>query len=346
MSLLTSHIAWTNNTLVFLDQTRLPGSEIYVTTGSYLRVLDAVKRLEIRGAPLIGVAAGYAAALAALEFLSLPTEEFRSRMDQALNEIEQARPTAVNLAWAVQRIRKVVNEPRDPEFTAIAILDEARRIHEEDRESCRRIGEYGATLFNARDRVLTHCNAGALATGGEGTALNTLFHAWKTERLSEVFACETRPLLQGARLTMWELQRRGIPATLITDSTAAWLMAQGRITAVITGADRIAANGDAANKIGTYSLALAAAAHGIPFYIAAPFSTVDLSLSSGSEIPIEERPAEEVTFLAGIATAPEGTRVYAPAFDVTPAGLIHAIVTDRGILRPDYQTTLLASAQQ
>ncbi len=336
-------LTWHPTFLEFLDQTRLPCAVERVRTTDYLRVIEALRRLEIRGAPLIGVAAGYAAVLAAREFLDLSARDFSARLSTALAEIEAARPTAVNLPWAVARLHRAIADLTEPARMEERLLAEALAMHEEDRISCERIGREGAALLPDGARVLTHCNAGALATGGEGTALNVIFHAWKAGILREVFVSETRPLFQGARLTMTELMQRGIPATLLTDSSSAWLMAQGRVDAVITGADRIAANGDSANKIGTYAHALAASAHGVPLYIAAPFSTVDLEIASGRDIPIEERAASDLTRIGDQELAPPGARVFAPAFDVTPAALIHAIITDRGVLRPDY-TCALAEA--
>ena len=335
-----SPIEWTGASLRFLDQTRLPGETVTVETGDYRRVIDAIRRLEIRGAPLLGIAAAYAVVLAARGHAVLDGRAFHREMGHAFTEIAGSRPTAVNLFWALDAMRRVLST-RDPESVPLEALEaEARRLHEDDRARCERIGMNGTALLPDRAVVITHCNTGALATGGIGTAFGILLTAHRMGKRIHVYVDETRPLLQGARLTMWELARHGIPATLMTDGTAAFLMARARIDAVITGADRIAANGDTANKIGTYGLAIAARHHDVPFYIAAPFSTVDPAVPTGGEIPIEERNGDDVAHLAGIRIAPEGSAVYAPAFDVTPHELIRGIVTERGIITPPYSETL------
>lgn len=324
--------------LRFLDQTLLPGTYQIVHTRDYRDVLEAIRSLRLRGAPLIGIAAASGIALAAREYRG-DASEMRETLHRVCDAFAATRPTAVNLFWAVSIIRERIDT------CAIEQLPEelrrtAEALHADDARRCAAIGMHGAGMFAHGARILTHCNSGALATGGEGTAFACLLEAHRRGLDIHVYADETRPLLQGARLTMWELGQHGIPCTLITDSTAAMLMRAGSIDAVITGADRIAANGDTANKIGTYGLAVAARAHGIPFYIAAPRSTIDLSISRGEDIPIEQRPADEVRMLAGVRVAPEDCGVYAPAFDVTPAELIAAIVTEDGVLLPPFTETL------
>ncbi|NOY43360.1 MAG: S-methyl-5-thioribose-1-phosphate isomerase [Planctomycetes bacterium] len=326
----------TNGHLTLLDQTRLPGEFLEIDCHTVEDVWQAIQRLAVRGAPAIGCAAGYGVCLA---------EPNLEATLNACDYLATSRPTAVNLFWALERMRQVANDAANsaPDELAQRLLAEALAIHEEDRQMCSDIGRHGADLLAALPEgagILTHCNAGALATGGEGTALSVLFELARRGRKPHVWVDETRPLLQGARLTAWELQQRGIDCTLICDSMAAQVMREGRVQAVVTGADRIAANGDAANKIGTYSVATLARAHDIPFYIAAPTSTFDLSLSSGDEIPIEERAAEEITQGFGTATAPAGIATYNPAFDVTPAGLIAGIVTERGVIQPVSRDTI------
>jgi methylthioribose-1-phosphate isomerase len=322
-------ISWDDGTVVILDQTRLPQEEVYLRATTVPEVADAICRLAVRGAPLIGIAAAYGLALAARG----DEAGLRERVRAAAAELRATRPTARNLFWAIDRM--VARS--EAGASAEELLLEARRIHEEDAETCRLIGEHGAPLLPHAASVMTVCNAGLLATGGQGTSLGVIRAARAAGNPVTVLACETRPLLQGARLTMWELTRDGIAATLITDSMAATMMRQGKVDAVLAGADRIARNGDTANKIGTYSLAVLAHHHGVPFYVAAPMSTVDLSLRDGSEIPIEERRAEEVACFAGVPTAPAGAAVLNPAFDVTPADLITAIITERGVHRAPYE---------
>jgi methylthioribose-1-phosphate isomerase len=290
--------------------------------------------MAVRGAPAIGIAAAYAVAMAALRSPAGSLEGMRDDVERACVGLAGARPTAVNLAWAVDCMRETAAAPHaGPDELREALVERANAIHSDEVERCRRIGEHGAELLRAGAQVLTHCNAGALATGGYGTALGVIRSAHRRDPRLHVWVDETRPLLQGARLTAWELEQDGIPGTLLTDSSAAWLMAQGKVDAVITGADRIARNGDVANKIGTYGLAVAARAHAVPFYVAAPTSTIDAGAASGAEIPIEHRAPAEV---AG-AAAPDGYGVYNPAFDVTPADLISAIVTEYGVHRPPYR---------
>ncbi|MGN6378649.1 MAG: S-methyl-5-thioribose-1-phosphate isomerase [Gaiellales bacterium] len=321
-------------TLVLLDQRLLPGEYVEERYTRWADVIEAIRSMVVRGAPAIGVAAAYAVAMAAARSASGSLEVIREDLERACDGLAAARPTAVNLPWAVERMRAVVRSPHaDPEALRAALLVAARDLHEQEVDRCRRIGDHGAGLLRAGAQVLTHCNAGALATGGYGTALGIVRAAHQRDSSLHVWVDETRPLLQGSRLTAWELEQEGISATLITDSTAGWLMAQGKVDAVVTGADRIARNGDAANKIGTYALAVLARAHSVPFYVAAPMSSVDAALESGAAIPIEHRSPAEV---AGVA-APAGFGVYNPAFDVTPGEMISGIVTEKGVLRPPYQ---------
>ncbi|MBN1211397.1 MAG: S-methyl-5-thioribose-1-phosphate isomerase [candidate division Zixibacteria bacterium] len=313
-----------------LDQTRLPGEETYHDYEDYRELIRAIRRLEVRGAPAIGITAAYALAVA----LKQSGDATRSNIEKLAAEIKAARPTAVNLFWAVDRVLgKIPGNGLNSLASALEIIwNEAEAIHEEDRLMCQRIGEYGAELFKDGDTILTHCNTGALATGGIGTALGVIYTCHQQGKNIRVYADETRPLLQGARLTAWELKKAGIPVTLITDNTAGMVMRQGIIDGVIVGADRIVKNGDTANKIGTYSVAVLARAHDIPFYVAAPMSTFDMVTESGDRINIEQRSPIEVTGLFGIPVAPAGIEVYSPAFDVTPNELITAFITDRGII--------------
>lgn len=316
--------------LKLLDQRALPGREAYVVCRSVEDAALAIENMTVRGAPAIGIAAAYGVLLAG---------GGRGAVSAALERLARTRPTAVNLFAALERMRAVFESASSLDGAALTdrLLDEAVRIHEADIEANRRMGAYGADLLPQDAVVLTHCNAGAIATGGHGTALGILRSAREAGKTVRVFADETRPLLQGARLTVWELARDGFEVTLITDGMAGALMRTGRIDAVIVGADRIAANGDTANKIGTYGLAVLAAAHGVPFYVAAPWSTFDLSLPDGSGIPIEERSEEEMRVLSGGQRVPDAVRVWNPAFDVTPARCITAIVTERGVFRPPYR---------
>lgn len=365
----TTVVEWlggVEGSLRLLDQTLLPNDVRMVECQSVEQVFEAIQSLRVRGAPAIGVAAAYGVVLGVSEadhhtsptrergvelnespvtsestprlrvgLVSSERSEFDVRLNSVIACLAASRPTAVNLFWALERQRKVAE--RMPQATplevALALLDEARVIEAEDRAMCAAIGQHGAELLHDGDGVLTHCNAGALATAGDGTALSVIYAAVASGKKLRVFADETRPLLQGARLTAWELHQRGVPVTLICDSMAATVMRQGKIQAIIVGADRIAANGDTANKIGTYSVACLAKAHSVPFYVAAPSSTFDLSLSSGEQIPIEERSPDEITHGFGRQTAPDGIDVYNPAFDVTPAELITAIITERGVIR-------------
>ena len=329
-------VKWSNGGagVRILDQRLLPGREEYHDLRSVDDVHSAIATLAVRGAPAIGIAAAMGVTLA-LEG-ARDVSDARRRVDAAVKRIGSARPTAVNLAWALERMRRAARCHDDPAELSGALRAEATRIFDEDRLMCRRIGEYGATLLPGVCGVLTHCNAGALATGGIGTALAAIYVAAEQSKRIEVFVDETRPLLQGSRLTAWELQRAGIPATVLIDGAAASLMREGRIDLCIVGADRIARNGDTANKIGTYPLAIVARHHGIPFYVAAPASSFDLSIFTGAEIVIEQRSADEVRGGFGALVAPADVPVYNPAFDVTPAELITAIISDRDIHRPPY----------
>jgi len=326
-------ILWQPGRLSLLDQTRLPGEEVWIETTDHAEVVRAIREMRVRGAPAIGVAAAYAMALAAIALESSPPPVFHASLHRAAADIASARPTAVNLGWAVEHCMEAAASAASPIDAANRIASLATRLHAEDVASNRALGRHGAPLLRDGVGVLTHCNTGSLATAGYGTALGVIRTAWEEGKRFPVFATETRPWLQGARLTMWEFARLGIAATLIVDSAAASLIRGGEIGAVVVGADRIAANGDVANKIGTYALALAAAAHEVPFYVAAPTSTIDLATADGDIIPIEERPGAEVTTFAGQAVAPLGANVRNPAFDVTPAALISAIATERGVAR-------------
>ena len=310
--------------LELIDQTKLPTELVTLECRDVETVWEAIKMLRVRGAPAIGIAAAYGVVLG-MQVGHLVN--MQDRLHEVCEYLATSRPTAVNLFWALDRMRSMGTDPA-------ALLAEAQAIHDEDRRMCHAIGRFGAELIPDGAGVLTHCNAGGLATAEYGTALSVFFTAQDAGKKLHVFVDETRPLLQGSRLTAWELAQRGIDATLICDSMAAQVMREGRVQAVVTGADRIAANGDSANKIGTYSVAVLAKAHGIPFYIAAPSSTFDLSIDSGAAIPIEERASEEITHGFGKQTAPDGVQVYNPAFDVTPADYIRAIITERGVIEP------------
>ena len=335
-------VEWLGDRVRYIDQTRLPLEFVRKETADYRELAESIRRLEIRGAPAIGVAAALGLALAALGSDARDCPGILGDVESAARVLEATRPTAVNLRWAVERMLAVARtaSDADPDALRSTLVGEAVAILEEDRELSRRIGENGAPLIADGDGVLTHCNAGGLATAEFGTALAVVFTAASQGKRVRVFADETRPLLQGARLTTWELRARNIEVTLLVDGAAASAMGRGWVSEVIVGADRIARNGDVANKIGTFPLALAARHHGIPFYVAAPYSTLDPSLAGGESIPIEERAPEEVTTFAGRRVAPEGVSVFNPAFDVTPAELVTAIVTDVGVFWPPYEETL------
>ena len=335
-------IEWKDDRVRFIDQTRLPSEEVYVETDDLEVLAEAIRSLRIRGAPALGVAAAYGILLGIRKPRSNEPREFTALLERTALTIGRTRPTAKNLFWALERMRGVcrLTIEKGVEETRRALVAEALAIHREDAEMCDAIGRHGASLVPDPAVIVTHCNTGSLATGGEGTAQSIITTAAAAGKKVSVYADETRPLLQGARLTVWELQKKGIPVTLIVDNTAAVVMATKRVDLVVVGADRIAANGDVANKVGTYGLALVAKAHGVPFYVAAPSSTIDGSLPDGSGIPIEERNAEEVTEGFGKRTAPAGVNVFAPAFDVTPSSLVTAIVTEKGILRPPFDRAI------
>lgn len=330
-------IEWTPEGVVMIDQTRLPQTTAYVTCRNYLEVADAIRRMVIRGAPAIGVAAAMGIALGATQSANLDVD-----IDEICDTLASTRPTAVNLFWAIDRMRRLYASIRHLPVDQIRarLVAEAQKIRDEDIAINEAIGRNGASLIPDGKTVLTHCNAGALATAGFGTALGVIRAAVQMGKKVDVFADETRPFLQGARLTAWELQRDGIETTIITDNMAGHFLKSGRIGCVVVGADRIAANGDAANKIGTYSVAVLAKENNVPFYVAAPISTLDLKLASGDDIPIEQRAATEVTHVQGVQIAPDGIKVANPAFDVTPNRYISAIITERGIARPPFNESL------
>lgn len=321
--------------LRLLDQTVLPLVVVFLDCQDVKSVWDAIKRLSVRGAPAIGVSAAYGVIVGLQSSADVQRPQFNEKLTEVTDYLATSRPTAVNLFWALDRMKAFANQ--HPDLTSRELLqqllEEAQRIDREDQQMCLAIGQNGAALLPDECSVLTHCNAGGLATAGDGTALSVFFAAHRQGKNLHVYADETRPLLQGARLTSWELQQRDIPVTVICDSVAGWAMKQGRIQAIVTGADRIAGNGDAANKIGTYSVAQLAKVHNIPFYVAAPSSTFDLSLASGDDIPIEERSRDEIAHGFGQQTVPDGVDVFNPAFDVTPSELITAIITERGVIQ-------------
>ena len=334
-------IEWKDDAVVMIDQRKLPASEVYVTCKTSKEVAKAIKTMVIRGAPAIGVAAAMGLALGMKRSGASGTKQFATEFQKLCDEMAATRPTAVNLFWAIERMKAVfarhVQAGASVDELKRLLEEESRHIHDEDVASCRAMGVHGASLVPADARILTHCNAGALATAGYGTALGVVRSAHAQGKVTLLWVDETRPVMQGSRLTAWECVREGIPHRLIADVAAASLMGRGQVDLVVTGADRIAANGDTANKIGTYALAVLARHHGVPFYIAAPFSTIDPALAAGDQIPIEERDALEVRRVGGHATAPEASPVFNPAFDVTPAALISAIITERGVFRPPYR---------
>jgi len=335
-------IQWRDKKVVMIDQTRLPGEEAYNEYDDYRSVAEAIRGMVVRGAPAIGVAAAMGIALGARDIIADTFESFYQQLCNVCEVMAKTRPTAVNLFWAIERMKRTAQANRDKDITALReiLQEEAIRIEEEDLRICRDIGKYGAGLIPPNATVLTHCNAGGLATAGYGTALGVIRAAHEAGKNIRVFADETRPWLQGARLTCWELMKEEIPVTLISDNMAGFFMNKGEISCCVVGADRIAANGDTANKIGTYSVAVLAKENNIPFYVAAPLSTLDLSLTSGVDIPIEERHAREVTHLQGFPLAPEGIHVRNPAFDVTPARYITAIITEKGVITGNYEDGL------
>jgi methylthioribose-1-phosphate isomerase len=332
-------VRWEHDRLVLLDQRLLPVQELERVYGRWEDVAEAIRTLAVRGAPAIGVAAAFGLVLAARSSGASTVDALTADLDVALKGLASTRPTAVNLFWALDRMRRVAAElrGRSVDEARARLLAEAHAILDEDLAANRALGDHGAALVPAKARILTHCNAGALATAGYGTALGVVRSAHAQGKVALLWVDETRPVMQGSRLTAWECVREGIPHRLIADVAAASLMGRGQVDLVVTGADRIAANGDTANKIGTYALAVLARHHGVPFYIAAPFSTIDPSLPSGGQIPIEERDALEVRRVGAHATAPESSPVFNPAFDVTPASLITAIITERGVFKPPFQ---------
>jgi len=340
-------LEWTDSGVRFIDQRKLPTEETYVTCATYEEVAEAIRNMTVRGAPAIGVAAAMGIALGARDAEAGHVSELRRAFDQICEVIGETRPTAVNLFWAIRRMQQKFEACAELPVDHIrhALITEAQRMYVEDIAANEAMGRHGATLMPSSGGVLTHCNAGALATCGYGTALGVIRAAVEAGKKLQVYADETRPFLQGSRLTAWELMKDGIPTTVISDNMAGAMMKQGKIGAVVVGADRIAANGDVANKIGTYTVAVLAKEHGIPFYVAAPFSTVDLETPDGSKIPIEQRSTREVTHIAGKAIAPEGVKVENPAFDVTPAKYVAAIITERGIARAPYEQSLRQLAE-
>ncbi len=335
-------IEWKDGKVKMIDQSKLPLKEEFFECSDYECVIDAIKSMKIRGAPAIGVAAAMGIALGAKNTLVNDADELLKEIDVICEKMRNTRPTAINLFWAIERMRKVVfsNTWAGVEGIKNALENEAIKIANEDVEVNKKMGELGAPLIKNGDGILTHCNAGSLATVKYGTALAPIYHSFKEGKKIHIYVDETRPRLQGARLTIWELNKENIPATLITDNMAGYFMAKGKIDKVFVGSDRIATNGDAANKIGTYSLAILAKEHKIPFYVVAPTSTIDFNVSSGNEIPIEERDESEVTHIGGVQIAPDGISVVNPAFDVTPHRLITAIVTEKGILYPPFEVKI------
>jgi methylthioribose-1-phosphate isomerase len=335
-------LEWTDQGVRFIDQTKLPNEETYVNCKTYQEVADVIRNMVVRGAPAIGVSAAMGVALGVKNSKAETAGELKRELDEICDVISKTRPTAVNLFWGIRRMQQKFELLRVRPVPQIkqALIDEAQRMHAEDIAINQAMGKHGATLIPDSGGVLTHCNAGALATCGYGTALGVIRAAVERGKKIHVYADETRPFLQGSRLTAWELVKDGIPTTVISDNMSGAMMRQGKIGAVVVGADRIAANGDVANKIGTYTVAVLAKEHGIPFYVAAPISTVDLETSDGSKIPIEQRNPAEVTHIAGKAITPAGVQIENPAFDVTPAKYVTAIVTERGIARAPYEESL------
>ena len=335
-------LEWTTTGVVFIDQTKLPTEEVYVTCTTHQQVADVIRNMVVRGAPAIGVAAAMGIALGVKNSKAENAADLKRDFDQICEAIRQTRPTAVNLFWAIRRMQGKFETLRSRPIAQIqqALIEESQRMHAEDIAANQAMGRHGATLMPSSGGVLTHCNAGALATAGYGTALGVIRAAVEAGKKIHVYADETRPFLQGSRLTAWELMKDGIPTTVISDNMAGVMMQQGKIGAIVVGADRIAANGDVANKVGTYTVAILAKEHGIPFYVAAPISTVDLETPDGSKIPIEQRNKKEVSHIAGKQMVPDGVEIENPAFDVTPAKYVAAIITERGIARAPYTESL------
>jgi methylthioribose-1-phosphate isomerase len=335
-------LEWTEQGVRFIDQTKLPTEEIYLTCKTHEQVADAIRTMVVRGAPAIGVAAAMGIALGMRDSKAETAGELKREMDRICENMGKTRPTAVNLFWAIARMREKFERVRIRPIAQIKheLVEEAKRMHAEDIAANQAMGRHGATLMPSEGGVLTHCNAGALATAGYGTALGVIRAAVEAGKKIHVYADETRPFLQGSRLTAWELMKDGIPTTVISDNMAGAMMRQGKIGAIVVGADRIAANGDVANKIGTYTVAVLAKENGIPFYVAAPISTVDMDGSEGGKIPIEQRNVREVSHIAGKQMVPDGVSIENPAFDVTPARYVAAIITERGIARSPYEDSL------
>ena len=335
-------LEWTEDGVVFIDQTKLPTEEVYVTCTTHQQVADVIRNMVVRGAPAIGVAAAMGIALGVRNSQAENPADLQKDFNQICEAIRQTRPTAVNLFWAIGRMQEKFESLRTLPVAEIkhSLIEESQRMHAEDIAANQAMGRHGATLMPSSGGVLTHCNAGALATAGYGTALGVIRAAVEAGKKIHVYADETRPFLQGARLTAWELMKDGIPTTVISDNMAGVMMQQGKIGAIVVGADRIAANGDVANKVGTYTVAILAKEHGIPFYVAAPISTVDLETPDGSKIPIEQRNKKEVSHIAGKQMVPDGVEIENPAFDVTPAKYVAAIITERGIARAPYGDSL------
>lgn len=335
-------IEWRGDHVRILDQTFLPGRTVYSDIRDVGRMWEAIKKLRVRGAPAIGIAAAYGLYLGVRDLHENSYPSFEIEVKRISEYLNSARPTAVNLNWALQRIQSTLHAHRSESIAELKnrVLKTAQTIHDEDKRVCKSIGMNGVALVGKKARILTHCNTGALATGQYGTALSVIYHAHEAGKKIHVWVDETRPLLQGARLTAWELMRAGIPMKLVTDSMAGHLMFTGKVDMVIVGTDRVAANGDMANKIGTYSLAVLARHHNIPFYVATPASTIDLQIARGEDIPIEERDPREITTIGSSDIAPAKVEVYNPAFDITPASFITAYITEKGIIRPEYPENL------
>jgi methylthioribose-1-phosphate isomerase len=335
-------IEWDGDRVRMIDQTILPGEFKILDITSVEEIAHAIRILQVRGAPAIGVAAAMGMVLGLQPFVDLDRKDFDEKLREVKDYLASTRPTAVNLFWALERMERVAEENQDQDSRDVlkTLKEESQIIYEEDRRMCRQIGEYNDTLIKDGDTLMTHCNAGGLATSEFGTALSGMYVATERGKTVHVYSCETRPLLQGCRLTSWELQQEGIDVTLITDSMAGHVMKTRGVDMVVVGADRIVRNGDVANKIGTYSLAIVSEKHGVPFYVAAPLSTIDPDIESGEDIPIEERAPEEITEGFGKRLAPEGIKVFNPAFDVTPSSLVRGIITDKGILSPPYYESI------
>src|SRR5579863_8119866 len=341
-------LEWTDKGVRFIDQTKLPTEEVYVTCKTHEQVADVIRNMVVRGAPAIGVAAAMGIALGVNNSKAETVADLKRDLDQICDNMGKTRPTAVNLFWAIRRMQEKFERLRIRPIAQIKqdLVEESKRMHAEDIAANQAMGRHGATLMPNQGGVLTHCNAGALATAGYGTALGVIRAAVEQGKKIHVYADETRPFLQGSRLTAWELMKDGIPTTVISDNMAGAMMSQGKIGAIVVSADRIAANGDVANKVGTYTVAILAKEHGIPFYVAAPFSTVDMDTPEGSKIPIEQRNTKEVTHIAGKQMVPDGVTVENPAFDVTPAKYVAAIITEHGIARAPYEDSLGSLAGQ